>query len=280
MSFPTSLDDLDADNPSAGDNLGTGPHRTLHGDERTAIDALESKVGIDSSAVTTSHDYKLSGVLTTDKAVSKAGTEILTNKQLTTPIIPSIYQDDGKTKLMTLPDTASDEIVTKTATQTLTKKTLSTDSVIDANVTVTEVLKKVYPVGSIYMNYLSTDPATLLGFGTWVAIAQAEALVGFKSADTPFGTVGSIGAAGVKTIALSVANLAIHTHTQNSHTHTVYGTVTKNGVTSDISQLSANSGAADATSAPTTAINQSTGSGTAHNNIQPSFVVYIWRRTA
>lgn len=102
MAFPTSLDDLDADNPSAGDNLGTGPHRTLHGDERTAIDALETKVGIDASAVTTSHDYKLSGVTGTDKAVSKTGTETLTGKTLTsptlnTPIIttPTIRNFDG-----------------------------------------------------------------------------------------------------------------------------------------------------------------------------------------
>lgn len=45
--------------------------------------ATLTKIGADSSAVTTSHDYKLSGVTGTDKAVSKTGTETLTNKKIT-----------------------------------------------------------------------------------------------------------------------------------------------------------------------------------------------------
>lgn len=102
MSFPTSLDNLDATSPLASDNLGTGPHSSLHDQERTAVDAIEAKIGIDSSAVTTSHDYKLSGVTGTDKAVSKTGTETLTNKTLTSPAIntptittPTIRDWDG-----------------------------------------------------------------------------------------------------------------------------------------------------------------------------------------
>lgn len=45
--------------------------------------AALAKLGVDSSAVTTTHDYKLSGVAGTDKAVSKIGTETLTNKRVT-----------------------------------------------------------------------------------------------------------------------------------------------------------------------------------------------------
>ena len=51
--------------------------------------------------------------------------QTLTEKTLTTPIIASIYQDAGKTKLMTLPNTASDTLVALKATQTLTNKTLT-----------------------------------------------------------------------------------------------------------------------------------------------------------
>ena len=46
------------------------------------LNNLEAKVGIDSSAVTTSHDYKLSGVTGSDKAASKAGSETITNKTI------------------------------------------------------------------------------------------------------------------------------------------------------------------------------------------------------
>ena len=55
----------------------------------------------------------------------KANTDTLTNKTLTTPIIASLYQDAGKTKLMTLPNTASDTLASIAATQTLTNKTLT-----------------------------------------------------------------------------------------------------------------------------------------------------------
>jgi len=52
-----------------------------------AVVALETKVGANSSAVTTTHDYKLGEILTTDKAVGKTATQTLTNKTLTSPVI-------------------------------------------------------------------------------------------------------------------------------------------------------------------------------------------------
>lgn len=80
-SFPTSLDSLT--NPNSTDAQNSPSHSSQHGTANDAIEALEAKVGINSSAVTTSHDYKLSGVTGTDKAVSKTGTETLTNKRIT-----------------------------------------------------------------------------------------------------------------------------------------------------------------------------------------------------
>lgn len=46
-------------------------------------------------------------------------------KTLTNPVIASFYQDAAKTKLMTVPDTASDTFVTLAATQILTNKSLT-----------------------------------------------------------------------------------------------------------------------------------------------------------
>ena len=88
IDFPTSLDSLT--NPAATDYLGTAATvgvAALLTNLNDAVEAIEAKVGINSSAVTTSHDYKLSGVTSTDKAVSKTGTETLTNKTLTSPVI-------------------------------------------------------------------------------------------------------------------------------------------------------------------------------------------------
>jgi hypothetical protein len=55
--FPTSLDALT--NPVAGDSLSSPSHSGQHANANDAIEALQAKVGVDSSAVTTSIDYKL-----------------------------------------------------------------------------------------------------------------------------------------------------------------------------------------------------------------------------
>ena len=55
--FPASLDTLT--NPSATDTLDSPPHDEQHADANDAIEALQAKVGVNSSAVATSHDYIL-----------------------------------------------------------------------------------------------------------------------------------------------------------------------------------------------------------------------------
>ena len=56
-SFPGGLDALT--NPTGGDSLSSPSHSGQHADANDAIEALQAKVGVDSSAVTTSLDYKL-----------------------------------------------------------------------------------------------------------------------------------------------------------------------------------------------------------------------------
>lgn len=53
--FPTSLDALT--NPTGSSNLTSPDHAGQHADANDAIEALQAKVGINSSAVTSSHDY-------------------------------------------------------------------------------------------------------------------------------------------------------------------------------------------------------------------------------
>lgn len=44
-----------------------------------------------------------------------------------------------------------------------------------------------HPVGSIYINAgVATNPATLLGFGTWVAFGAGRVMVGLNGSDTQF----------------------------------------------------------------------------------------------
>ena len=57
--FPSSLDSFT--NPSSSDAMDSVsvPHATQHSDLNDAVEALQAKVGADSSAVTSSHDYKI-----------------------------------------------------------------------------------------------------------------------------------------------------------------------------------------------------------------------------
>ena len=55
--FPTSLDSLT--NPATTDQLNSPSHAAQHANANDAIEQLQAKVGVNSSAITTSHDYKI-----------------------------------------------------------------------------------------------------------------------------------------------------------------------------------------------------------------------------
>lgn len=82
--FPGALDtSTTIPAESASTPLATN-HVTAHQNIQDSIEAIEAKIGVDSSAVTTSHDYKLGEVTGSDKAVGKTATQTLTNKTLGT----------------------------------------------------------------------------------------------------------------------------------------------------------------------------------------------------
>ena len=81
-SFPSGLDSFT--NPTAVDTLDSPPHDTQHADANDAIEALEAKVGVDSSAVTTSHEYRINSI-----------EELNTNEQTGTTYTLALT-DDGK----------------------------------------------------------------------------------------------------------------------------------------------------------------------------------------
>jgi len=103
--FPTSLDSLT--NPTSTDAVDIVDHAAQHANSNDAIEALEAKVGIDGSAVTTSHTYKLSGVTGNDKSVSLTGTESLTNKSLTSPKVVTGINDTNGNELVKVTATGS-----------------------------------------------------------------------------------------------------------------------------------------------------------------------------
>lgn len=123
----------------------------------------------------------------------------------------------------------------------------------------------IYPIGSIYMSVVSTNPNTFFG-GTWSAWGTGRVPVGIDTGQTEFNTVEETG--GAKTHQLSVAELASHSH---------YLTVYENGAAQFVPNRT---GSLGNTTAITPIGTSDTGSNTAHNNLQPYITCYMWKRTS
>lgn len=135
----------------------------------------------------------------------------------------------------------------------------ATKNYVDNNAGIT--LQDVYPVGSIYMNRsVSTNPATLFGFGTWTARGVGRTIRGHDGSTYTAGSTG-----GSDTASLSSSNNAAHSH--------VFDTVGAAG--SPFS--TAVGGAANNNNAGTTEVS---GSGSSFSIVNAYDVFYIWERTA
>ena len=140
-----------------------------------------------------------------------------------------------------------------------------------------------YPVGSIYMNAtVATNPATLLGFGTWVAFGAGKVPIGIDSGDTDFDTIGETG--GSKDSIIPTHNhTAVTTSTDAGHQHTYTRYSQLQGGTGGSSfwvfSSTQNTGVgyAQITSDTTVA---NAGESATGKNLQPYIVVYMWKRTA
>jgi microcystin-dependent protein len=321
MAFPTTLDSI-ADVTDGVDYPEATHINTLN----DAVEAIEEKIGIDSSAVSTSLDYKIKNttgghdhdgsdskkVLTTNLDV----TGLTVSELVRTNSAGTALESSGKT-------VPTGDIVGTSDSQTLTTKTL-TSPVINTGVSGTAFLDEdnmasnsatkfcsqqsikayvdaatttassAWPVGSVYINALvSTNPATLLGFGTWTAIGAGKMIVGYNASDTDFDSISDTG--GSKTATIAEANLPSHSHTYSgtssgqsathNHTSTTYND-TDDGTGIRGAQAAGaigtwTSGNASADHTHTySGTSSAVGSGTALSVMNPYIVCYLWKRTA
>lgn len=168
-----------------------------------------------------------------------------------------------------------------------------------------------WPIGSVFQSFEVTDPATLLGGGTWTRLKD-RMLIGVG--DNPrWDSVGEQG--GAETVAITVNQMPSHDHGTNTgtessnHTHT--GTALQAGghshtfpqasgtqvVNAENGQGNAmdnnyNAASTDGAGDHTHAVslgNQDVlhthpiaaqGGGQGHENMPPFTAVYMWRRTA
>ncbi len=161
-----------------------------------------------------------------------------------------------------------------------------------------DTMKKIYPVGSIYISTVSTNPATLFGFGTWEAMPAGRVLLAQGKSD--WGTTYNAGSTGGEaTHQLTVGELPTHNHNASTNNVNQNGNIgwlqagkdyNFSGVFATSSKKQgANVGNGestgvwncifDSTHSHNVTINN-TGSNQSHNNLQPYISVYIWKRTA
>lgn len=134
-----------------------------------------------------------------------------------------------------------------------------------ADIVWSELIDKIYPVGSIYMSATLSTPAaveTALG-GTWEAWGAGRVPVGVDTTQTEFNTVGKTG--GEKTHTLTIDEMPRHQHqagyTGSGTAQKIYGWYGTSGSAMAYESLA-------------------TGGSQAHNNLQPYITCYMYKRTA
>ncbi len=139
-------------------------------------------------------------------------------------------------------------------------------------------LAALYPVGSIYTNATnSTNPGTLLGFGTWTAFGAGRVMVGLDAGNAAFDTAEETGGS-----ADAIVVSHTHTLTDPGHTHDQQGQtkLAQVGSGADSANNNANAIGGTTNSATTGITISSTGVSGTNANLQPYIVVYMWKRTA
>ena len=139
--------------------------------------------------------------------------------------------------------------------------------------TLTQLYGAIYPVGSIYSNAaVATNPATLLGFGTWTAFGAGRVMVGLDSGNVLMDTVEETGGS-----ADAVVVDHNHTITDPGHTHVGTQRSGQNGDGGGTNWLAT----ATITGSSTTGITvDNAGVSGTDANYQPFITVYMWKRTA
>tara|TARA_Y100001973_G_scaffold98512_1_gene156217 strand:- start:212 stop:928 length:717 start_codon:yes stop_codon:yes gene_type:complete len=231
----TFIDSLNSSNPAAGDPVNEGDDHI-----RLVKSTVKATFPNISGAVTSTHTELnlLDGVTANTTELNYVDVATLGTAEASKAITADANKDITGIRNLTM-----------TGTLTVGGNTAAT-------------LQAVYPVGSIYINAsVSTNPATLLGFGTWTAFGAGRVMVGLDSGDTDFDAAEETG--GAKTKTLSISELPAHTHTIAASTSdTDAGGISQGNTTS------------------TTNVNTgSTGSTSAFSLLQPYIVVYMWKRT-
>lgn len=138
-----------------------------------------------------------------------------------------------------------------------------------------------YKVGDIYISTASGDPKDRLGYGTWERFGKGKTLVGFTdsvSNDVPEWSKIAGSEFGEYNHKLTVDEIPKHNHGSNIRIEagtaalidpSLYYNVPSGMMVDHLNETTSGS-----------TYTQNTGGDQSHNNVQPSIVVYFWKRVA
>ena len=153
-------------------------------------------------------------------------------------------------------------------------------------------LQALYPVGTIYTTVVATNPASIFGFGTWVAFATGRTLIGVDAGETAFDSVEETGGS-------KDAIVVAHTHPSETLTgsfevrrrqgNTATVSTALNKVTITEGTIIADTLGTDSDNVSRrfqkvnmdfTHSHASAGVSGTNANLPPYITVYFWKRTA
>jgi hypothetical protein len=205
------------------------------------------------------------------------------------------------TAVATKADTASPTFtgspVLPTGTTGVTQTSTDSSTALATTAFVQAVKASLFPVGAIYTAVVSTNPGTLLGFGTWTAFGAGRVMVGYDSGNALFDTAEETGGSAD---AIAVSHTHTATVTDPGHTHKSWNYIVDNGYNPGNSWYGVDgsdtrtqqyddawggsvSTPAAITSSRTTGIsvsNSTTGSSGTNANYQPYITVFMWKRVS
>lgn len=120
------------------------------------------------------------------------------------------------------------------------------------------ILDRIYPIGSIYLSITNTNPATSMGFGTWVRVANGKFLLGEDTTYTPGESTGG----------------------SMFHTHSVDPPAVASSGPSATQEVQSGTGATVSNSTHTHSVDVPATTSSNNSNVPPYYVIYVWKRTA